>query len=229
MLHKTKGIVISYLPYRETSVIVKMYTEAFGVQSYIENGVRSSKSKNKIALFQPLTLLDLVVYHDHKKDLHRISEIKCSNPLTHIPFEIKKTTIAIFLTEILNKTLKEHTENEALFFFLYQSILSFDHLMVDIENFHLKFLLKLSLFLGFLPANAQEIKNEFEEAGISLPIEDEIYPLIDQIKWSEYESPIAITKLERAKILDILLVFYRLHTPDFGELRSVAVLKEVLN
>ena len=64
MLHKTKGIVISFVKYRETSIIVKIYTEAFGIQTYIENGVRSAKGKNKIALFQPLTLLDLVVYHD---------------------------------------------------------------------------------------------------------------------------------------------------------------------
>jgi DNA repair protein RecO (recombination protein O) len=84
MLHKTRGIGLSYLRYRESSIITKIYTEAFGIQTYIVNGVRSSKSKNnRIALFQPLTLLDMVVYHKNKEDtVHRISELKCYAPFS---------------------------------------------------------------------------------------------------------------------------------------------------
>ena len=95
MLHKTKGIVLNFVKFKETSVIVKIYTEKFGLQSYIENGVRSSKSKNKIALFQPLTQLELVVYHDPKKEINRISEIRCILPYKSIPFEIKKSRNAL--------------------------------------------------------------------------------------------------------------------------------------
>ncbi len=229
MLHKTKGIVINYISYRETSVIVKIYTEAFGVQSYIENGVRSSKGKNKIALFQPLTLLELVVYHDQKKDLHRISEIKCPNPLTGIPFEVYKTTIGIFLTEILNKTLKEHTENEALFFFLYHSILTLDHAKIGIENFHLKFLAKLALYLGFIPENAAEIEEQFREAGIGIPIDENTRIYLNALFNSEYEETLHMNKTFRNHLLDILLAFYKLHQAEFGELRSLTVLKEVLS
>ena len=69
MLYKTRGIALNYIRYRESSIIAKIYTEAFGIQSYIVNGVRSSKSKtNRIALFQPLTLLDMVVYHKSKEE-----------------------------------------------------------------------------------------------------------------------------------------------------------------
>ena len=96
MLHKTKGIVIGYIPYRESSIIVKLYTENFGIQSYIENGVRSAKGKNKIALFQPMTLLDVVVYHNDKKDLHRISEIKCTSPLVSIPMTLRSLVLQSF-------------------------------------------------------------------------------------------------------------------------------------
>ncbi|MFC0185163.1 DNA repair protein RecO [Pseudarcicella hirudinis] len=149
MLRKTKGIVINYIRYRETSIIVKIFTEEFGIQTFIENGVRSAKSKNKIALFQPLTLLDLVVYHKEGKDLHRISELKCLIPFQTLPFNIYKSSIALFITEILGKCMKEETGNISLFRFLLNSILWLDAAEDDFENFHLQFLIKLASFLGF--------------------------------------------------------------------------------
>src|SRR4051812_40998701 len=113
MLHKTRGVAISYIRYRESSIIAKIYTELFGIQSYIVNGVRSSTSKtNRIALFQPLTLLDLVVYHKEKSDnVRRISEIKCYNPFNTLPYNVVKSSLALFVTEILGKTLKEEEAN----------------------------------------------------------------------------------------------------------------------
>jgi DNA repair protein RecO (recombination protein O) len=87
MLNKTKGIVIQYMKYRESSLLVTIYTAEFGICSYVENGVRSAKAKHKIALFQPLTLLELEVYHKPGKGLHRISEAKCYYPYRKIPFD----------------------------------------------------------------------------------------------------------------------------------------------
>ena len=86
MLHRTRGIVLSYIKYKETSIIVRIFTEAFGMQSYIVNSVRSAKSRGKMALYQPLSLLDLVVYHKSGKDLQRISETKFSYAYSSIPF-----------------------------------------------------------------------------------------------------------------------------------------------
>ena len=106
MLHKTKGIVLHFIRYSDTSIIAKIYTEAFGLQSYIVNGVRSKSAKNKIALFQPLTLLDLVVYHKENSTLQRISEMRCAEPYQSIPFKVHKSSIALFTAEILQKTLK---------------------------------------------------------------------------------------------------------------------------
>ena len=103
MLQKTQGIALSYLRYRETSIIARVYTEEFGLQSYIVNGVRSAKSKNnRIALFQPLTLLEMVVYYKNDRDLHRLSEVKTNHPFQSLPFEVAKSTIALFVTEMLN-------------------------------------------------------------------------------------------------------------------------------
>ncbi|MGR3810496.1 DNA repair protein RecO [Jiulongibacter sp. NS-SX5] len=229
MLHKTKGIVINFIPYRETSIICKIYTEKFGIQSYIENGVRTARGKNKIALFQPLTLLDLVVYHDDKKDLHRISELKCTAPLTEIPFEIRKSTISIFLNELLSKTLKEQTENESLFFFLYQSILTLDVMQDHIENFHLIFLIKYSFQLGFAPQQAEEIAVQFKEFGVNIPVEQETKRYLDMLMHAQYTDQIEMGKTFRNHLLDVLLNFYRLHQEEFGELKSLAVLREIMS
>ncbi len=227
MLHKTRGIVISYVKFRETSIIAKIYTEKFGVQSYIENGVRSAKGKNKIALFQPLTVLDLVVYHDHKKDINRLSEIKCPQPFQTIPYDITKSSIGIFINEILNKSLKEHEENIPLFEFLVDSLYYLDQLEEFSQNFHLYFLIKYSFFLGFSPENAADIFNELLDIGIH--ISDETKVIFDDLIKFEFGKNIQISRIQRKQILDALLSFYRIHVEGFGVLKSLQVLKEVLD
>lgn len=229
MLHKTKGIVIGYIPYRETSIIVKLYTEKFGIQSYIENGVRTTKGKNKIALFQPMTLLDLVVYHNDKKDLHRISEIKCTTPLLTIPYDIRKSSVAIFLNEVLNKTLKEHIDNESLFFFLYQAILTLDAQEKAIDTFHLTFLAKYSYYLGFAPQTSGEIETQFREFDIHIPVEEETKKYLNLLFKSDFTDQILVNKTFRNHLLDVLLAFYRIHQEEFGELKSLQVLRQLIN
>ena len=228
MLHKTKGIVINFIKYKESSIITKIYTEKFGLQTYIENGVRSSKGKNKIALFQPLTLLDLVVYHDHKKEIHRISEIKCSTSFRSIPYELKKSCSALFLNEVLNKSLKESSENEALFGFLTDAILYLDSHDHQIENFHLYFLLNYCFYLGFAPENGKEIFDQFFSFSYQIPHDLETINFIDQIIHKDFGDALLLTRIQRNQVLDVILAFYRLHVEDFGELRSLAVLKEIL-
>ncbi|HEV7380803.1 MAG TPA: recombination protein O N-terminal domain-containing protein, partial [Dyadobacter sp.] len=137
MLHKTRGIALSYIKYKESSIIAKIYTELFGVQTYIVNGVRSSSAKtNRIALFQPLTLLEMVVYHKGKQDeIHRISEIKCYHPFSTLPYNVLKSCLSLFITEILVKSLREEEENQPLFYFLEQSVIYLDEADAGFENF----------------------------------------------------------------------------------------------
>lgn len=229
MLHKTRGIVISYIRYRETSIIAKIYTEKFGIQSFIENGVRSSKGKNRIALFQPLSLLDMVVYHDEKKELHRISEIKSSFPFRTLPYEIHKSSIGMFLDEILNKTLKEHTENEVLFDFLYHSLIFLDETEEHFENFHLIFLLKYAFFLGFSPQDSSEIVSQFKEFNAMIPFDADYQKLMNQLILADYQTPLLMSRGVRNHLLEVIIVFYRIHVEEFGEIKSLQVLREVLS
>ncbi|MES2732793.1 MAG: DNA repair protein RecO [Bacteroidota bacterium] len=234
MLHKTLGIVIHYLRYRESSIIVKMYTEEFGLQSYIENNVRSAKARNKIALFQPLTLLDLVVYHRPDGGLTRLSEIRCHTPFSSLPYDFHKASIAMFITEMLSKTLKEESGSPPLFHFLFQSILWLDQAEANFENFHLQFLLQLARFLGFSPQSAEEIFEQLTSAGqshrgfagdSSAP-EDMLF--LDRLIQAEYGESIKVSHFLRREALEHILSFYQLHIENFGEIKSLPVLQEVM-
>ncbi len=231
MLHKTRGIALSYIRYRESSIIAKVYTETFGIQSYIVNSVRSSRSKsNRIALFQPLTLLDLVVYHKNKSDtLHRISEIKCRIPFHSLPFEIIKSSLSLFLTEILIKSLREEEENIPLFNFLEEAVLYLDNAEKGYENFHLHVLAQLALYLGFGMETAADLVNELRENH---------YPLVPDARQKEalqtwlsapFGTPVLLDRARRLSLLEMLVFFYKIHLDSLGEIKSLEVLHEVLN
>src|ERR1700754_2635677 len=112
-LHKTKGIVVRVVKYGETSVIVTVFTELFGIQSYMVNGVRTSSKKGpgKANLFQPAAILDLVVYHNELKNLQRIKEFKWGHLYQHLFFNVVKNSVALFMVELLQKTLKQPEPN----------------------------------------------------------------------------------------------------------------------
>src|SRR3954463_15402915 len=116
-LHKTKGIVLRTVRYGETSVIVTIFTELFGIQSYLVNGVRAStkKGSGKANLFQPSAILDLIVYYNELKNLQRIREFKWHHLYQHIFSDIKKNAVALFMVELLSKCLKQPEANEDLF------------------------------------------------------------------------------------------------------------------
>lgn len=228
MLQKTRGIVLNYLKYGESSIIVRIYTQSYGLQSYIVNSVRATKSRNKIALFQPLTLLDMVVYHREQADLHRIKELKCEEPFVSIPFEFRKSGIAMFMTEVLVKTVKQEEQNEPLFEFLHHAILVLDHLQHNFSNFHLQFLLQLSAYLGFAPSTAEELYEQVHPGGNTPDFGRQEKELIEELLDQGFENEIRMKAEQRRSILQNILIFYRLHVDHFGELRSLAVLQEVM-
>ena len=120
---KTRGLVLSFIKYKETSIICRIFTQDLGLQSYLIRGIRSKKSK--IALYQPLTLLNLVVTHKSNRSLHHITEASIYQPYFSIPFQIKKTVTALFLSELLSKAIREEGENRELYNFLENSLIIF--------------------------------------------------------------------------------------------------------
>ncbi|MBT8394864.1 MAG: DNA repair protein RecO, partial [Bacteroidia bacterium] len=151
MLVPTKAIVISKLKYRDNDLIVKCYTDQFGIQSYLLRGVlRSKKGKLKTAYFQLLSQLELIVNYRETRSLQSISEAKPSAFYQSIYSNVAKSAIVMFLAEVLNGVLKEEEKNELLFTYL-ETTLQWLDANDEFSNFHLLFLLNLSKYLGFYP------------------------------------------------------------------------------
>lgn len=236
MLVKTRGVVLNYIKFRESSIIAKVYTEQLGVQSYVVNGVRKKGAGSRIALFQPFTLLEMVVYTSHKGGLTRISEYKTAHPFSTIPFDIRKSSILLFLSEIVAKTVKEEEENPPLFNFLFNAIVAFDEQEGYFENFHLLFLLHLSHHLGFGPSTGSEIVEQVAFSGNVQALDSapsvltlqafEVY--FDTMIKQPEQMNIPNGKVRR-ELLAILIRYYQLHVDRLGEIKSLAILSEVLS
>lgn len=232
MLQKTRGLVLSHIRYQETSIIVKIYTEELGLQSYIVNSVRSKSSKtNKIALFQPLTLLDLVVYYNEKKSINRIAEQKCNYPFSSIPFNIVKSTLAMFISELLNKVLsREEEANPTLFFFVFEEIKKLDQSRESLANFHLLFLLKFLSHLGIQPLSAnsmyESIFTSYQGNSTAIILSEKENEFINHVLRND--EPITISHSERKNILQFTLNFYYSQFENFGVIKSKDILAEVL-
>jgi DNA repair protein RecO (recombination protein O) len=220
MLHKTRGIVFRFTKYGETSIIVTMFTELFGLQSYIVNGVRSKSAKNKIALYQPLTLLNLVAYHRQNANIERIKEISCFHPYQSLNADIKKSTMAMFITELINKTVKDESHTQEMFDFLAGSLITLDELRDGFENAHLIFMIRLSRFLGF----GAQYANEVIGGKVT---DEETEVVLKQLLKADYHHMLTLSNLQRKNVLDLLLRFYADHIENFGEMRSVQVLRDV--
>ncbi len=233
MISSTKGIVLSFIKYKETSIIVRVFTEQFGLRSYIVNSVRSARGKGKIALYQPLTILDLEVYENRTKNIQRIAEAKCFFPYQHIPFEIAKTTLAIFISELLTKVLRDaEEENKLLYSFLENSLIHFDTMPQSVSHFHLQFMLKLTFFLGFKPYNIEELLHQINtdtERGNKYNFTNEDKKQLNLLNSGAYNQQIDLPAPVRSAFLQLIICYYQLHEEHLGNLKSLLVLREVFH
>jgi DNA repair protein RecO (recombination protein O) len=228
--------VLNFIKFRETSIIVRIYTEQLGLQSYIINSIRKKAPGSKMALFQPFTLLDLVVYPSARGGITRISEYKCYYPFTSIPYDIRKSSILLFLSEVVSRTIREEEENPALFSFLFDSIVDFDKTASGFDNFHLSFLLQFAAYLGFGPSSGEQITTQvaFASDGQASPgsrpailhFQKFEFLLNDLIHRPE-EAAIPNGKIRR-ELLQLLIRYYQIHIEKLGEINSLQVLSEVL-
>ncbi|MFO7655776.1 MAG: DNA repair protein RecO [Bacteroidales bacterium] len=134
MINKTRGIVLHHIRYGESAIIAHIYTERFGRQSCIVNYSKSRKSSIKPSSFLPLSLVDLEIYFKEGKEVHRIREVGNNMPLLNIQQEIYKSTIAIFIAELLYKTLREAESNPQMFEFLYHAIQYLDAMSENVSR-----------------------------------------------------------------------------------------------
>ncbi|MCJ8208421.1 DNA repair protein RecO [Mucilaginibacter sp. RS28] len=240
MLHKTRGIVFKVTDYQESSVIVQVFTEKFGMQSYLINGVKKPKAKISRNMLQPLYLLDMIVYHKDQNSVQRIKELKNAPVLNSIPYDVVKSCMVMFLNEVLYKAVKQHIPDEHLFEYVFRAIEWLDHQEKNFVNFHLIFLVKLTRFLGFYPdaANAGNADYFDLKDGVFLPYKPEgLQYLASPHTQNFYRllqygfntmGELKLTNTERRYLIGKLMDYYAMHVEGFGNIRSAEILEEVL-
>jgi DNA repair protein RecO (recombination protein O) len=244
-LHHTKGIVLRTVKYGETSVIVTIFTELFGIQAYLVNGVRTSSKKGsgKANLFQPTSILEMVVYHNELKQLQRIKEFKWSFLYQHILSDVRKNAVALFMVELLTKCLKQPEANPDLFHFVEDSFIHLDEVSDAVTaNFPLFFALHLPVFFGFRFSDNYSERHPFldlqegefvkEQPKHPHFLDDRQAFVTSQLLKVQQPEELEDIKLNhdfRRNLLYAYEVYYALHIQDFGTMRTLPVLREILS
>ncbi len=244
-LHNTKGIVLRTVKYGDSSVISTVYTELFGVQSYIVKGVRQSskKSQGKANYFQPSAILDMTVYHNEMKHLQFVKEYHWAYLYENVLFDVVKNTVAMYVIELLQHSLKQPEANPELFYLIEDTLKQLDKGGPTLTaNLPLYFTLHLASELGFEIhgnySNATPVldlaEGKFTEA---LPehqyyITNELANVTSQLSNLNFYNDLDYIKLNkqiRRQLSDAYLQFLALHISDFGQLKSLSILQEILS
>lgn len=232
MLISTKGIVINTIKYGETSVIAKIFTPDKGLLAFIVNGVR--KNKGRGALFNPLNMLDLVVYYKQGKNLLRLKEFKLNRVYQSIPFDIRKSSVSIFMLELLQNILKEEDENPELYTFLETAIVELDNSDYD-KYFHLQYLLDIMAFAGIMPhgqySETQPCFDMLEGRFLSVAQSSNQYlagKTAQNLSDLMHKTGTGMDKNERKELLNHLIRYLQIHLEGVRDIKSIEVLSAVM-
>lgn len=240
MLLKSRGIVLRSIKYSETSLIVEMFTEHKGVRTFIMSGVRSATSKISAGLLQVTALVEFIAYFKEDQDINRIKEIKAAHVYRSTPIDIKKMSVALFMAEICQKSIRSREENSELFEFLYLAFCFVDSSENSVANVPVIFLGELSSYLGFMPNGTFNTSTPFFDLqeGVFQPVRPH-HPYYLEPSDSEILSQILATPLvlahelhlnsaQRKKALADLLEYFTLHIANLPVIHSHIILQEVL-
>jgi DNA repair protein RecO (recombination protein O) len=239
MLYSTQGIVLHSIKFSDTSMVVRILTRNFGLQSYLVQGVRKKGSKVKANLFQHLNLVEMVVWHKETQGLQRIKEIKNAHLLMNMGGDIRKSALAMFLSEMLLNAFHHHESQPEAFDFIFKGILKLELLEKNLSSFHIIFLLQLTRFLGFAPSEGYSNKNccfnltegiyeaNPNSMGKILSPEESacFFQLSQSTLTGDYEVPVPAAL--RRTLLQHIVIYYRLHIEGFKEIKSLEILESV--
>lgn len=237
-LFKSIGIVFRTTKYSESSLILDVFTREKGLRSFIVSGVRSTKAKNKASLYQHLNIIDMVAY-DKDDKLARIKECQLSHYYQHLAFDVVKSSVGLFILEVCKNAIREREENVELFDFIHSRLLYLDSdKLINLSLFSIKFMLELSQHIGFMPINNYnqdeiyfdlyngKFKDDNTEKYIS---EKDVSAAISMIDHMDMDSlhVLAYPKELRNRIVDDLVIYYRLHIEQFRDLKTLEVLRTI--
>lgn len=241
MIYATKGIVLRTIKYGETSVIALIFTELFGIQSYIVNGVHTQSKTSKAHFFQPSSILEMQVYHNELKNLQRIKELKWSYIYKNILSDVTKNSVALYMIELLQKCLKQPEANPDLFHFCEDAFMQLDIAEKEVTaNFPIYFALQLAHFFGLrMQDNYTSERNRFSvnegnftktsSINDTLLEENISYHFSQLLKVLQPEElkQIKLNKNIRRSILSALEIYYIFHIAEFSAMKTLPILHEL--
>lgn len=239
MLVKTRGIVLRNVRYGDTSLIVDIYSRDLGLQSYLLQGARKPRASLPASLFQVMTLLDLVVYHQEKQSLKRVREASPSVHYRYLQRDIRPNAVGLFLLEVVRQALPHSEPHPELFEFLESTFTALDQPETRLAHYLLDRMLALSTLLGFQPGGSWTPDQPYfdlrEGHFHDRPPPHPDYLLPDPSRalaglcgqdtgsWDAVDEPAM-----RRILLQGLVDYFRLHLDHFREPRSQAILRQVL-
>lgn len=240
-MSKTRGIVLHSMPYNDKYAIVHVYTESFGRASYMVGRKRGKKSMVSKALFMPLSILEMEVEHLPKREIQRIRESRVCFPLSGIATDPVRNIIALFVAEMLYRVVKETEPDPRLFDYLYKSIHLLDGTTQGIANYHLVFLLGLLRYLGISPRMETQREGYYFDMPNGVFVEkipehqhylnkeeSTVFARLLRISF-ENMSLYSFSRRDRVNIINRILEYYRLHLPEFPEIKSIAVMQSIFD
>jgi len=237
MLISSPAIILSKVRYQDNDLIVKCLTRDLGVVSYmIKNISMSKKSKNKFAFFQLLNILDLETNYNSNRSIQYIKDLKVKYNFTSLHTNIYKSSVVMFLSEILSNIIHVETKDMELFDFIEKSLIWYDK-SEDSSTFYLIFLMKITHYLGFYPDCTNMSYNYFNlEEGLFESSKNSQYVIegsslvlfktILGIKFDSNKLPF-IDKTNKKDILKNILIYFKLHVDGFKDPKSLKVLNQI--
>lgn len=233
MHYTTAGIVLGKIRYQEKNLIVKCYTESFGMVSYfVRNAFGSSRKNGLISYFQPLSLIKITGNFKGKGHLEYFSEVRMHHPQTSISIDYNKSTVALFLSDVLMHTIKESDANPGLYAYLETALLWFD--THDFHpDFHLIVMIQISKYLGFYPEI--NLGNDYlspREGVFSSQIYSDSFNFAEsqlflRLMQSKMNVETTFNQSERRQLLQLLMTYYNYHIPNFSKVSSLDVLMDM--
>lgn len=232
---KTQAVVLNALRYQEKSLVVKCYTQHFGLKTYFIRNAFSARNKGlNSAYFQSLNLLHIDALHKNKTSLEYISELKLAYAYQTISVDFYKNTVSIFLAEVLSYSIKDDLPNNEFFLFLKTALIWFDEHPFT-ADFHLWFLLQTTKYLGFFPDDSDQnsiyfnphegsFTNHFTPNCLN---EDETILFRKLFTISLFNLKNTFTNAERRTVLKLLIAYYEIHIAGFKQVKSIEILTEL--
>ncbi|MCM1108733.1 MAG: DNA repair protein RecO [Clostridium sp.] len=240
-MERTRGLVLRTVRYGDSSLITDVFTEKGGAQAFLIKLPRSGRGSVKGSLFRPLSWIEFDFDYRPKVALQKMRDVHLCMPYVSLPYDPYKSAIALFLADFLYWALRNETAGDALFSYIYSSLQWLDRCDRGFANFHLVFITRLTRFLGFYPNVEGYGRGDYFDlrnacftgrcpvhSSYLQPEEAALVPLMMRMRYDTMHR-FEFNRFQRNRYLEVINDYYRLHIPDFPELKSWEVLKTVFD